>query len=519
MVSVRGLRLLPRVGVVLAVVFLFTLSNAGTRAAAPTYGITDLGTLGGAVAFAYDVNDAAQVVGYSTTSFRTHAFLWQNGQMTNLGSLTGNVSAAYAVNALGTAVGNSPVSNGNPRAAMWRDGRIIDLTPDLAAYESSWASSINDAGKWVGSAQVLELPPWHGFVADGFARTPIGHLGGGSSFPNDINNAGQVVGSSYTRIVNDVEQFAHAFLWQNGVLTDLGVLPDDSQSAAAAINNFGIIVGSSSRTNTATFQETHRAFIHANGSMTAIPVPSVNAQASDINDSGVVVGTMQASGGLSSNHAWVYQDGVVTNLNSLVVPGSGLHIAFAYAINNVGQIAGVAVDAQGFSHAVLLTPGGSNQLPPPVVPTLSITDVANDEGKSGNRSFTFTVSLSRATSVAVSVNFATANGSAIAAEDYTAVSGTLVFNAGETAKTIVVNVRGDRKREPDESFSVNLSNASGATILDGSGTGLIRNDDRWIQSSRPARLTSAARSSASSAGSSQAAKCPPRGGSDQWTML
>jgi probable HAF family extracellular repeat protein len=484
MASVRGLRLLPRVGVIVTVILVFTLCNTRFRAAAPqSYGVTDLGTLGGSMTFAYDVNDAGQVVGYSTTSFNTHAFLWQNGQMTDLGTLdlgthSGNFSAAYAVNGLGTAVGNSPVSNGNPRATMWRDGRIIDLTPDVAVYESSWASSINDAGRWTGSVQLEELPPWHGFVAEGFTRTPIGHLGGGSSFPNDINNAGQVVGSSYTKIVDGVEQGEHAFLWENGVLTDLGVLPDDTESTAVAINSFAVIVGSSSRTNTTTFQETRRPFIRANGSMTVIPVPSVDAQAADINDSGVVVGTMKASGGLSTDHAWVYQDGVVTNLNSLVVPGSVLHITFAYAINNVGQIAAVAIDAQGFSHGVLLTPGGSNVPPPPVTPTMSINDVTNAEGKSGTRSFTFTVSLSRATTTAVSVNFATANGSAIAAEDYKAVSGTLVFNAGETAKTIVVEVIGDRKREPDESFSVNLSGVSGATIFDASGLGLIRNDDR-----------------------------------------
>ena len=484
MPSVRGSRLLPLVAVIVTIIFIFTLSNAGSRAAAPqSYGVTDLGTLGGAVAFAYDLNDAVQVVGYSPTAFNTHAFLWQNGRMTdlgtlNLGSHSGNASAAYAINALGTAVGNSPVSNGNPRATMWRDGQIIDLTPDLAVYESSYASGINDAGTWIGSVQLLEMPPWHGFVAQGFTRTELGHLGGGSSFPNDINNTGQVVGSSYTQVISEWEQIEHAFLWENGVMTDLGVLPDDAESAAAAINSSGVIVGWSSRVNTATIQETFRPFIYQNGSMTAIPVPSADAQAADINDSGVVVGTMKASGGFSTSHAWIYQDGVVTNLNSLVVPGSGLHIEFAYAINNLGQIAGVAADAQGYSHAVLLTPGGSNEPPPPVIPSMSITDVTNAEGKSGTRSFTFTVTLSRATTVAVSVNFATANGSALAGEDYNAASGTLAFKAGETTKTIVVEVIGDRRREPDESFGVNLSGASGATISDGSGTGVIRNDDR-----------------------------------------
>jgi probable HAF family extracellular repeat protein len=54
-----------------------------------------------------------------------------------------------------------------------------------------------------------------------------------------------VVGSSYTRIVDGVEQAEHAFLWENGVLTDLGVLPDDAESATAAVNSFGFIVGSS----------------------------------------------------------------------------------------------------------------------------------------------------------------------------------------------------------------------------------------------------------------------------------
>ena len=55
--------------------------------ATQSYGVTNLATLGGLVTFACDVNDAGQVVGYSTTAFNTHAFLWQNGQMTDLGTV------------------------------------------------------------------------------------------------------------------------------------------------------------------------------------------------------------------------------------------------------------------------------------------------------------------------------------------------------------------------------------------------------------------------------------------------
>lgn len=67
---------------------------------------------------------------------------------------------------------------------------------------------------------------------------------------------------------------------------------------------------------------------------------------------------------------------------------------------------------------------------------------------------------------------------AVAGSDYAATSGTLAFNAGEATRSIVVVVNGDRTREADETFAVNLSGASGATIFDASGAGLIRNDDR-----------------------------------------
>jgi hypothetical protein len=87
------------------------------------------------------------------------------------------------------------------------------------------------------------------------------------------------------------------------------------------------------------------------------------------------------------------------------------------------------------------------------------------------------VTLSRSVTDAVSVQYATVNGTAQAKSDYTATTGTLTFQPGETSRTITVSIKGDRKRELNETFSVELSNADGATIADGVATAMIVNDD------------------------------------------
>jgi hypothetical protein len=113
-----------------------------------------------------------------------------------------------------------------------------------------------------------------------------------------------------------------------------------------------------------------------------------------------------------------------------------------------------------------------------VTPSISISDVSKLEGRNGSTLFTFTVTLSVPFATAVTVNYSTANGTATVGEDYTAASGTLTFAPGETTKTITIKVKGDQKREADETFFVNLSGASAnAVILDPQGLGTILNDD------------------------------------------
>lgn len=110
-------------------------------------------------------------------------------------------------------------------------------------------------------------------------------------------------------------------------------------------------------------------------------------------------------------------------------------------------------------------------------PTISISDVTQAEGTGANSDFNFTVTLSNPSYQTVTVDYSTADGTATAPSDYIVQSGTVTFAPGETTKTITVQVVGDSVDEPNETFTVNLSNPKNATIADGSGTGTIQDDD------------------------------------------
>ena len=122
----------------------------------------------------------------------------------------------------------------------------------------------------------------------------------------------------------------------------------------------------------------------------------------------------------------------------------------------------------------------AGQLSPPPPVELSINDVSVTEGQSGTTNAVFSVTLSAASSSTVTVGYATADGSASAGSDYVAQTGNLSFTAGQTSKTIIVAVNGDTAVESNETFVVNLSGPSGATIVDGQGIGTITNDDTTL---------------------------------------
>ena len=118
-----------------------------------------------------------------------------------------------------------------------------------------------------------------------------------------------------------------------------------------------------------------------------------------------------------------------------------------------------------------------SDVPPVLPPSLNIVDGSVPEGNKGTTRSNLTVKLTQSTATPVTVNYATADGTAQRKSDYAAKSGTLTFQPGQTQATIPIAIKGDRKREQDETFSVRLSSAVGATIADGVATATILNDD------------------------------------------
>ena len=152
-----------------------------------------------------------------------------------------------------------------------------------------------------------------------------------------------------------------------------------------------------------------------------------------------------------------------------------------FFVNVTGVLNAVVVDGQGVGTI-------TNDDP---LPSLSIDDVTVVEGNSGTVNAVFTVTLDAASGQTVGVNYATADGTATQPADYTSTSGSLSFTPGQTTRTITVPVIGETVPEANETFFVNLSGATNATISDNQGAGTITNDDVPVTVS-PATLANGA---------------------------
>ncbi len=200
------------------------------------------------------------------------------------------------------------------------------------------------------------------------------------------------------------------------------------------------------------------------------------------------IGNMTVEGGTSGTQGWTVEFDAgfaITNIwGAEIVSHVGTHYVLRNASYNANVPSGGSItfgfqatpgSTGGTAATGLSLNGEGNE--PPVLPTLTVGDASVVEGNSGTKQMTFTVSLSEAATGPVTVNFATANGTATAGEDYVSRSGTITFAAGETQKTISVTVNGDKIAELNDTLALNLSAPTGATIADGVGTGTILTDD------------------------------------------
>ena len=159
---------------------------------------------------------------------------------------------------------------------------------------------------------------------------------------------------------------------------------------------------------------------------------------------------------------------VIRNLDWNAAVPSGGSVSFGFLAGPGPAPAGYALDGQAI---------GTTPAPPAELPAASVADISVTEGNSGESLANFIVTLAKASSIPVTLNFTTRDGTARAGSDYVAASGTVTFAPGETSKVIKVAVLGDTVVEASESFSLILSGASGATLSKASATATITNDD------------------------------------------
>jgi glucose/arabinose dehydrogenase len=184
---------------------------------------------------------------------------------------------------------------------------------------------------------------------------------------------------------------------------------------------------------------------------------------------------------------YLYGDYCNPALRAVTLTGSGAQNDHAIGLNasfitSFGEDACARVYVVTNGGAVSRITNGTSTcttpVPPfPAAPSVSVSDVSTAEGDSGTTPAGFVVSLSSASSSTVTVRHATADGTAAAGADYTSTSGDLTFTPGQTSKTVEVPVHGDATDEDDETFSVDLSSPTNATIGDGHGVGTILDDD------------------------------------------
>lgn len=345
--------------------FLWLLAPAVVDAG---YTITDLGSLGGATSFAANISSNGSVTGNAqtptnTASPRLNGFLWTpTAGITNVGVLPGsnNFSRGYAVNSAGVVVGES--DNNSSKAFRYENGVITNL--GTLGGTSAVALNINDKGQIIGVSSNGTAS--RAFLYQNGSMKDLGTIGGLAT--DNARAPGLSASGDYIAGYSRAALNSHATLWTGGVggkITDLGALVSSANfSQAYAVNNSAQVVGSSviGTVSPTSSTDLYHAFTWQNGVMTDLGTllsqPTyIHSEAKGINNLGQIVGYVARlyNAPTSDGAAVLWQGGVATDLNTQLAANSGWNLQIAQGINDQGQIVGYG-QYQGVTRAFLLTP-------------------------------------------------------------------------------------------------------------------------------------------------------------------
>lgn len=334
--------------------------------------LIDLGTTIEGEGCATSINDSGQVVGYYSDERGKpdHAFLYTNGKITNWNDWPGHRKAyssrANSINNKGEFVGSFQIEvehsvNDIRHAFLYSKRGVKDIGVLLKGIDTD-AECINEAGQIVGTA-IPANGNWFSFLYSDGKMINLSSFAGDNNHWDSItdpriNNRGQITGIFLVDSVKETP--AHAFLFADGKFTILGSLARTNSYSSnylcggQAINDLGQIVGDS---NSSKGGQAH-AFVYSDGKMKDLGTlfKGGSSCACGINNRGQIVGLAYLEEW--NSHAFLYSDGKMVDLNvryaSLLVSGASKQTGFiclseARAINNQGDIVGQGIYWNGDS--------------------------------------------------------------------------------------------------------------------------------------------------------------------------
>jgi probable HAF family extracellular repeat protein len=278
-------------------VFAAALLATAAQAAPARWTIAEIGAFGSTGSSANAINNRGQVVGASNKAIAGHiaevsrCFIWESGAMQDIGTPSFDTCQAFGITDRGTVVAWTGYGD---QAWLWKDGQWTYAAPGIPLAINRFDAIVGSY--WNGAG-------YRGYYARDGVLAAIGTLGGNGSNASSLNDKGFVVGSAS---VDDARGVSHAFVWKDGVMTDLGTLPGKEDSHATDINNNGVIVGYS----TTTWVDRTAFIADVKGGMRALLRSSGWSHPTAINDRGAVVG-------LANDRGFLYDDGTLLYLDSI----------------------------------------------------------------------------------------------------------------------------------------------------------------------------------------------------------